>query len=46
MELPEMGTWNNGNDVGRSHFWFVLNGRRGGCKIREAAFNLNIKKEI
>jgi len=24
MELPEMGTWKNGNEDGRSHFRFVL----------------------
>jgi len=46
MELPEMGTWKGGSENGRSRFRFVLNGLRGGCKIRETAFNLNIEKEI
>jgi len=36
----------NGNEDGRSYFRFVLNRQKSGCKIFEAAFNLNIEKEI
>jgi len=40
MELPEMGTWKNGNESGRSHSRFVFNGQKSGCKIHEAAFKV------
>jgi len=36
----------NGNEGGRSHFRFVPNGQKSGCKIREAAFNLTIEEEM
>jgi len=45
MEIPEMGTWKNGDESGCSHFNFIFNGQKSGCKIHEAAFNLNIEKE-